>query len=197
MTDSLFDSLYNLLSNSEYKENIELFKQDIHNINNLLKSGKCFLSPYKLNEQLNQNNENLINQIETKILLSKKKNYSFSLKQKVYEEFNSHTVKELSNKYEIPYSTILKWKIYGIEKRIKKKFEKKNCLSEETIEKVLELYHKYPPGTLTRTFFRKEVLKISNLENFQASNGWLAGFEKKYDLKFLNMKYDKKKRIDN
>ncbi len=62
---------------------------------------------------------------------------------------------------------------------------------------MLELYNKYPPGTLTRSFFRKEVLKFINEENFQASNGWLAGFEKKYDLKFLNMKYDKKKRIDN
>jgi len=193
MTDSLFDSLYNLLSNSEYKEDIELFKQDIHNINNLLKSGKCFLSPYKLNEELNPKFENTLNQIDEKKYLTKKNNYSFSEKKKIFEELKFNSVKELSAKYNIPYSTILKWKIYGIEKRIKKKFEKKNCLSEETIEKVLELYHKYPPGTLTRTFFRKEVLKISNLENFQASNGWLAGFEKKYDLKFLNMKYDKKK----
>jgi hypothetical protein len=52
---------------------------------------------------------------------------------------------------------------------------------------VLELYNKYPPGTLTRSFFRKEVLKFINEENFQASNGWLSRFEKRNNLKFLNM----------
>ncbi len=126
MTDSLFDSLYNLLSNSEYKEDIELFKQDIHNINNLLKSGKCFLSPYKLNEELNPKFENTLNQIDEKKYLTKKNNYSFSEKKKIFEELKFNSVKELSAKYNIPYSTILKWKIYGIENgRLKKNLIKK------------------------------------------------------------------------
>ena len=116
--------------------------------------------------------------------------YSYQLKQKILDELKYHTTKELSKKYNIPYSTIIKWKMLGINRRTKKKirkigFRRTKIISEETIQKALELYNKYPPNTLTRNDFRKQLLQITNEKYFVASYAWVTKFEKQYNLQFL------------
>ena len=58
-------------------------------------------------------------------------------------------------------------------------------ISKETNEKALELYNKYPPNTLTRNDFRKQLLQITNEKYFVASYAWVTKFEKQYNLQFL------------
>ena len=197
MDDDLYLSIKNLFTNTKYKEDIKQFIEDIHNINNLIEKGLCFFSPRKIKENkmnlpLNIENSTSESEIQNKNLEKKPyRLYSYQLKQKILDELKYHTTKELSKKYNIPYSTIIKWKMLGINRRTKKKirkigFRRTKIISEETIQKALELYKKYPPNTMTRNDFRKELLKITNEKYFVASYGWVTKFEKKYNLQFLS-----------
>ena len=202
MKDDFCVSLQKILDNTDYKEDINHFKEDIHNLNNLIEKGICFLSPIKLNENGNNKTNNLKNESEIKEKSNKKKKkyilHSYSIKRKILKESELYTIKELVLKYKIPYSTISRWVVKGIGKKTsiqkinkiipKKRLKRIKNLSNETIDRALEIYNKYPPGTITRSFFRREVLKIAEEQNFQASYGWLARFEKKNDLKFLMKK---------
>lgn len=192
MDDDLNISIKNLLTNKEYKEDINHFIEDIHNINNLIAKGLCFLSPRKIQENemnLPPNFENSTSESEIEKLKKKNRTHPIQLKLKIFEELKYHSTSELSKKYNIPYSTIIKWKKYGIRKEKKKirkiKIRRPKYLSKETIQKALELYNKYPPNTLTRNDFRKQLLQITNEKYFVASYAWVTKFEKQYNLQFL------------
>ena len=83
MDDDLNISIKNLLTNKEYKEDINHFIEDIHNINNLIAKGLCFLSPRKIQENemnLPPNFENSTSESEIEKLKKKKSNTSNSIK---------------------------------------------------------------------------------------------------------------------
>ncbi len=197
MDEDLYISIKKLLTNTEYKEDINHFIEDIHNINNLIEKGLCFLSPRKIKEnQMNLplNFDNSTSESEIKNKKLERKNYtiySYQFKLKILDELKLHPLRVISKKYNIPYPTIIKWKKHGIDGRTKKKirkigFRRSKNISEETIKKALLLYKKYPPNTMTRNDFRKKLLKITNEKYFVASYSWVTKFEKKYNLQFLS-----------
>ena len=73
MKDDFCVSLKKILDNTDYKEDINHFKEDIHNLNNLIEKGLCFLSPIKLNENALNKTNNLKNESEIKEKSNKKK----------------------------------------------------------------------------------------------------------------------------